>query len=487
MLLPLSGKIVVIDDKMEDAFPLLKVLSKNNIPVKYYSGLTSRELPSSPLSDVRYIFLDIVLGTEGSSTKTKVGKTIHVLEKIIGDTKEYSPYIIIFWTKEKALINQIVAALPTPPITYLDLEKSECKKVNTDEYDIKKIENKIKGKLNNQDIFNLFTFWENMIHESTGFLVNEICSIYETNDHWETNIKSIIYGLAKAQLGQMLPGSSKKEKVKNSLFTLNRVLVNHVEKNTLKHKLEKIIKYEYKSQSLIVKRENGKIYKIQRLTNGKYSLLINYKRKGDVRKTIKQLLTNFNPTETADISCVNQLINKYMSVNPIFNSRILLDVNPASTLQPGNIYEKLLEKPQNKRKYLKTYFENINKKKSNVFIVKDLSKIKFIELEVTPICDYAQNKWLKSRILPGIMYTPESYSNLKTKTGDSLFSDFPLVYVLDDYYKMIFDFRLLKSVDKDKDENRLRQPIFKINQEGISSILSRLASHASRIGLSFLE
>jgi hypothetical protein len=69
MNLPGNGSVVVIDDKHEEALPLLKVLSKNQVPVTYFMGGDPDELPVHPLTDIRLLFLDINL-VATSSEKT---------------------------------------------------------------------------------------------------------------------------------------------------------------------------------------------------------------------------------------------------------------------------------------------------------------------------------------------------------------------------------------------------------------------------------
>ena|SRR3990172_11902771 len=143
MNLPENGRVIVVDDKIiEEGLPLIKALSKNGVPVTFFTGI-SDELPDQPLPDVRIIFLDIVLGTEGQSDKTKISTAVGVINRLIGNDNTYAPYLIIAWTKHEELIEGIKQSLRNnPPVFILDLEKNECKDGNG-EYAIPIIENKL--------------------------------------------------------------------------------------------------------------------------------------------------------------------------------------------------------------------------------------------------------------------------------------------------------------------------------------------------------
>ena len=89
MLLPKNGRIVVIDDKYEEALPLLRSIWQNGFAAIYFNG-ERKYLPQAPLDDVRVIFLDMELetgGYTGSDNKTKAATTARVLKSIINTQK----------------------------------------------------------------------------------------------------------------------------------------------------------------------------------------------------------------------------------------------------------------------------------------------------------------------------------------------------------------------------------------------------------------
>lgn len=133
---PLNGKVVIIDDNIEEAMPLMNVLSKHHISFTYFDGKKDN-LPEKPVDNVRIIFLDIQLeGMEGiQDDKTKLSALLNVIKNVIGDKPDL--YIIIAWTKHDELINDIKSSLSPKPFIFLNLEKATCKNENG-EYNLSK-------------------------------------------------------------------------------------------------------------------------------------------------------------------------------------------------------------------------------------------------------------------------------------------------------------------------------------------------------------
>ncbi|MCK4825169.1 hypothetical protein KA005_55990 [bacterium] len=112
----------------------------------------------------------------------------------------------------------------------------------------------------------------------------------------------------------------------------------------------------------------------------------------------------------------------------------------------------------------------------------------FIELEITPLCDYVQNKRLKARLLPGIL-VPEKYAEM-VSSPESLYKQIPLVIIerIDGkLYKPVFNFNLLKSCDIEDMKNNLGEPIFRVRNQLFADILSRLSSHINRVGIASVQ
>ena len=60
-MIPLNGRIAIVDDQIEQALPLMRVFAKNNIPYVFYKGTAPEFLPERPENDIRILFLDLNL------------------------------------------------------------------------------------------------------------------------------------------------------------------------------------------------------------------------------------------------------------------------------------------------------------------------------------------------------------------------------------------------------------------------------------------
>ena len=77
MVYPKCGKVLVIDDQITEARPLINLLSLKGIPTLYYSGKTE-EFPESPFDDVRLVFCDLRL-TTALDVKSVVSNIVAIL------------------------------------------------------------------------------------------------------------------------------------------------------------------------------------------------------------------------------------------------------------------------------------------------------------------------------------------------------------------------------------------------------------------------
>jgi len=231
VILPTNGKIVVIDDNPEEGLALVKALSRNNISVKYFDGVSVDELPATPLKDVRIVFLDIILGVV-ASRKTQVSKAVSVLKRIL-DISRPVPYVLVAWTKDNKLIDPVIAKLKlNKPLIVVDLEKSECK--NEDgTYDVDFIERKLNEKCGNFGSLTAFLLWENVVNNCAGEIFNDFTTFYPADkENWDSNLKGVIHGLTEAFVGKDRmkdKAMTDKEKLRNAMFGINGVLIDSLE------------------------------------------------------------------------------------------------------------------------------------------------------------------------------------------------------------------------------------------------------------------
>ncbi|MCK9411690.1 MAG: hypothetical protein M0Q53_05265 [Prolixibacteraceae bacterium] len=534
--LPSDGSVLIIDDKIDEALPIIKLLSKKGISTTYYSGKDS-EIPEIAVQKIRLAFVDIQLFGP-SDSHSYAQNILRILDAIIPDNN--GPYILLIWSSLEDVHADALETLITSdtynkkPVIIIRLEKSSFFKTLVDnsqkeelietltsslsmrfpdddldaikavinenlggrnikepvENAIDLITDVLKEKLKKANSFHLFTIWESLINKASGEIIRSFTALHLIDKYWEDNLKNSIYRLSHAQLGKIVDSVDEDQLLKNALKTINSTLLDEVERKIFDiASLSDEIKID-RNKLAFSKMFGTTLYYIRwRAKTGKFMLFV------DGHK-----MPIGNPKETTKIESIVgwggdahranllKMVEEYNSISPQINTRLLFDLNPTIAIHPGNIFSKTNIHWNRKRNLLKNYF---NVEKSVLFkkgadgkyIIKnpELKKIIFIELEVTPLCDFAQNKWRKSRLLPGIIY-PQGYQQ-DVLNGENFYDQIPVIQINNTLCKVLFDFRFLKSIDI----NANKQPFLKIRNELFADILSRLSSHANRVGLTVIS
>lgn len=535
--LPADGSVLVVDDKAVDALPLIELLSSKGLASTYYSGTDDNKLPPMPIQKVRLAFFDIQLFAASTNTASYSANILRLIDRLIPNGN--GPYVLVLWTtiashEADEVQQQIEAGLTDKkPLAILRLEKTDYFETSSDSAqkdslieeihtslstrfqhdDILEIQRvvreelptetkrearpnaieEISGELSDKlqhaaDSFQLFTSWESAVNRAAGTTVENFASLCSINEHWSNNIKNVIFRMAHAQLGKNVVNVGNDEVLNNALKTMNSTFLDSVE-------------HHYQPASGFSSRvgfNKNNIQFSQSVNGNKFEIKRNYKG-NKYQVYIDDILVPANSLGVALDKVSNQggaahkahleaLITAYKSIKPLINTKLLVDTKTSDQVQPGNIYLKKVPHWKRKISLLRNYYKEFKSPvwdNDRKFLLsnEELKVFRFIELEVSPICDYAQNKWLKYRLLPGVMI-PEKYSD-GLSNGDSFYDDIPIVKIDGVSYKLLFDFRLLKSTDmSDHDSGK---PYFRLRSELSASILSRLSSHASRIGFTSVE
>lgn len=539
---PSDGSVVILEDKVEEALPLIKLLSQKGIAATYYTGADT-ELPDKPMQKIRLAFVDIQLFGP-SDSHSYAQNILRILNRIIPDNN--GPYILIVWSKTGDInadtLELEAAASTRPPVKVLRLSKSTffksiaeesmrealvaeidsalqarlttddlsaVKKVVNEFYQFRKtlqpkknalkaIAKELLSGLEGVDILQLFSLWENCINKTSGRIVESFSLLHKPDEFWQSNLKSTMHRMAHTQLGKRIDSVGDDELIKNAIKTLNYIFLGALEDASFRDDdLLKMIKID-KNIASFSRKENGKKYEIRWIVkSGEYQLYVDdkvYPAGAGPKKKSKIYDLSQRGNDAPEKSHIKDIIDDYLSIEPDINSKLFIDFNGLGGEHPGLIYKKSVRSNKRKRILLKNYFNEASEifqlKSDQTHIVGDpeLKGFVFIELNVVPFCDHAQDKWIKDkiRLLPGIMYPQKYDKELRDRRG-AFYKVTPLLKIEDECYQCVFDFRLLKSEDIPRRVPGRRKPWFKLRSEVLADILSRLSSHASRVGVSFIE
>lgn len=399
MNLPTTGRVVIIDDELKEAMPLIRVLSQKGVAVRYFEG-DYDTLPEKPLDGIRLVFLDIEIGTPGQDDKSKVSKVIGILRKIIG--KESFPYILVAWTKHTELLEDLKSKLDFPPLKVLNMNKIDCKD-SEGNYNLEIITSNLKNTMNLMESFNAFLLWEELLNKAANNTVNDTFSLCDINGNWNSDLQNILYNIAKADQGKQL-----NENILNyALKGFNKIYVDHIETSLSK--------------------------------------------KNSDFEDMPLLFEDKNPLSI-------ELIAK-------LNTKILCLHTDEEDICPGNLYSS--EKNGLDVSLLVNDFEKI----SSEWVPEN------ILLEVTPSCDYAQDKWKFSRVLKGIV-VPIKYDK-KIKKADYIYRS-KIVNIKGEIVYLIFDLRDFGSISFESLRNHSIH--YQMRHQFLVDIQSKMANHISRPG-----
>lgn len=114
-----------------------------------------------------------------------------------------------------------------------------------------------------------------------------------------------------------------------------------------------------------------------------------------------------------------------------------------------------------------------------------------IAIELTPPCDFSQNKKKLSRLIGGFILSSvdkEKWRSIKNNyKGERNYPIWP-VEIEEKISLICFDFRILSSAsDTALNDDKKFKLLFKVNHKLFSDILQKFSSHAARLGVSLID
>ena len=455
MQLSESGRVVLIDDNREEVQPLMESLGMFCIPYLYYDGKLDC-LPENHLAGVRFVFLDIELsGIPTPDPKTKASGIVAILKKII--SIKNGPYVIIFWTRHKEVIDQVIEncqSASIAPVTWLDMEKSEC--IGLDgKYDILHIIEVLQKKLSSFGPFQFYIEWENLISKSAKEFVYNIASCFENDDKWSEKTRFLMYRLFKtfAEHGDSFDDD---EKMNAVYHLLNRGYLDQLESLTRDSRTnyfdffdpcslhkdfynEHLCGDTYVSKKYIEDTEKDSVY------------ILNPELKDTNRRKV--------------IKKVDEIIdNEIITKDTISKMNFALFISEAVTRKdvPGTIF--IIEDDSLKKDIISSAIEE------NVE-----SQLCFLLL--TPECDIAQKKAIIHRIVYGVILT--DVEGDKLKDGEHLFHVGPFMHEGKSTF-IVFNYQTISTITfKDINDH---SPLISLKRDLFFDLQSKAANHINRLG-----
>lgn len=431
-MIPLNGRIAIVDDQIEQALPLMRVFAKNNIPYVYYKGTAPEYLPEQPENDIRILLLDLnLLGGRDNQPKDIRSSLFSVISHIISPNN--FPYVLVLWSRQekeyKGMLEDLFsnALIDRAPITILEWIKSDFFPNFSDEETNKEEEYRIIDELKKvivkQPAYCYLMQWENCVHNAADETIQDIFHDFHFKGKWNNNANCLLDMFAKSYLGKHFNDASIKDRAKASLLFLNDVYCDTLESNVI---------------ACAFAEENELPYSV----NGEYK---------------------------------DEMVAK-------INGCLLLSNLFDSSCQPGCVLPISL-KIENTKYFHELFHDcfitnglsNSDAKKLKKDIYKSLLPFEVI---VTPDCDYAQMKAKFYRLVQGVIINAGFKDHVNSQSDAFYVS--PIFEYEGQRRVMVLNYRYLVTYDEG---HQYPNPLFRVRDSVLAEIRSKLARHISRHGI----
>lgn len=435
-MIPLNGRIAIVENEMDQAMPLFKEFSKNQMPYVFYKGDDYTFLPqeNSRFNDIRLLFLDLNLLDKAKPSVKQVKSTLYgVLKRVISE-KNY-PYSIVLWSKQEGDYANALDELfdnelkDRAPISVTRFLKSDFFALDGEVIpnNLDLIDEVRKVLIKNQ-AYSYLLNWENKVHLSADKTLQEVFSSYHSYTNWSENANYLVTKLGVSYAGRMYGSQTSKEKLKSSYNAMNIVFNDTLENMVNTQELPEVKELKYSSET-------------------------------------KNLNTVFN-----------------------LNSKLLISDEKEPMHYSGTVI-KIENESEHFKSMLHKVLTDIGRQDLDDIYKSGVQ----VWLNVTPLCDTIQGKVSFHRLVRGFLIKNEDLTK-KVKGKEKLVFDAkseaifmsPIFTYNSDNYSIILDFRhffTLSTFGKSKN----RKPLFRVRQQLLAEIQSKLARHVNRQGILFLD
>ena len=450
-ILPAYGKVLIIDDKYEDVIPIQNILAENGVPYIFYDYTVFKDIEVKRVDAVRMVFLDIRLEDGIQGPKNIATVLAAVIEKVI--QPKNGPYAVVLWTNEIALKEEIQGYLlsylsteeTTLPTYICALDKKEFvakpKEVLTESLSLQ---------LQEQKMMNFLTEWENQsISISSNMVRLLLYGLHTKMD--DESIQKIFIQMATLENSE----------VKNKLEATRNILQ---------------ILVEFLRDRYLEIMSNPKLIK-------DFSEYWDFDFNNECE--IKRIQEN---TSIEQEACINSLlnINTYDSKDRQLPGKIVLLADEAIEFDINDFKKSSLSDKWYDNNVLEACGERIQ------LILKP------VEVDITPNCDYAQNKNHMLRTVFGymieigqvdkdgeMMWINYRYANkFRHKISNEYVYVTPELLVNEKLCVFVFNTKYMSIENKDYCDRY--QYLFRFNNDIVSEIRKKAGDNITRFGINNL-
>ena len=439
-----SNKIIIVDDIQSQLDTLSGAFLDNGIGCR---PLLYENTYNEPLLNIRVAFFDLNIGEK---TVNDTGKTPEEIEKlnsaVYNDlaialnqyiSKENGPFALIFWTRNKKIVEGFISYMQNPARGYSDTASPiliDC--IDKDEVSKENLPDKLLEILNKEEIKFLFNF-ETKAIEAAEKTIDKLYEIIPKDEKWGENkilfdnLGKILSKIAASTLGfQHSKENPNKAVYEGLLPLLNNEIINSESEVNWEIILAPLFEGKIISPSDLIQRKVNSIFHIESSDTDK-------SKRGSVIE-----------------------INKYDS--KVLESLNIYDFN--------EWFDKLFPFKTNAKGLIKKRFTRIHSK--------------LIAIELSAACDYSNQKPRINKYILG-MLTPCFDTKNDISSSQRIESSYHLggcdFNIDDENFQIWLNLNFVFGVRND--DPRLGESLFIMKKEIMDMLGNKYASHVSRIGI----
>ena len=502
MSLPETGRIIIVDDKINQALPLINYLSKYRFPFKYFNGELSN-LPDQGqgFTDIRLIFLDLNLVDNSIPDRTHFSKIKAVLNRIIESVSH--PYLLVIWSRHEEKISELqdyvfdevggmnlkkpCHIISANKLSYYELDGTEV--VGSDFNELKTL---IETELQQFPELKSILQWENAINKVAHQVSSEIFNLQGSYQDWALNTRNILSLFAQVSIGNHFSTSDNSTKLNSSYEVINQLFMDKLETHFYALTKENIdLSNTTYSDELSKKKINTKLLTGTIVKQDVfYPGVVITSSDENLKKMILSKILTSNVTSIISEWDLNEI--PFCDLNQNMQTEICTDkcISENKHFDALEISEKRAYKREIITELQKTVYSikigqlsKSKKKESEETYINN--SIYLIETCIDPLCDYVQNKLVHSKFIQGVILE-ECFLEYIDKNSEAIYIS-PIFSYEDKNVFLVFDYRFLFTRNTIHTQDITGTLLFRLRSTLLADIQSKLSRHINRQGILYID
>ena len=443
-----TARALVVDDVYEEAHPVLLALSRLGIGSVYLNGDVELLRDNGPFRGIRLAFVDMDLQGGGDIAEEDLGR--HAATYLAGAVSHDNGVLaVLIWTKHagaaNAFFSEIRHRLPKSAVLELGVEQKPNPFADPDARDdaVSIIHKLVSDRLECAPGVHLLWEWEEVTHQAATTTSESLIEVVRNSPKIDLSSAASVSSGLSASLG-LLAAAARDREARTGIEAATHAF------SALVPILEDAADYPAGRPNSIGEPELAELLAVA---------------------TDKNALRNRGAEERARYGRLNRMVH-------------IARAQPEAPLLPGNVYEVNDELGA----MLAIDRERLVRSLVGDSYKEDAGDIepKTMIAEVTPACDYAQEKVETPRVLGGALIPVDRLKNIPSE--HYIYKSFGVFHFDDEAYSVpngtyhfALNARFLTGLSRQSLEDRT--PLFRIRQNTLVDVQAWLARHGNRPGV----